>query len=120
MDQLETIYSSLVAESVNRDNMSMKTIAYLGMVYLPFGLIAQVFDIGFFHYPVPKDDHLFGLEWKALGVMIATATVLTGATFLVWMSLKYASVGKKRYLAGRLNRHAGNQSQQEVKPRAVV
>lgn len=70
-----------LAKRATRDSNTMKTLAVLGMLYLPTTLISSIFSTVFFNV----ESNQQGLQtFKVVWVLVVTAVILTLATFALW------------------------------------
>ena len=77
--------SKAIAEETRRDSTSMKTIAGLTMIYLPYTFAATLFSTGFFSFASASSEN-FGVG-KDVWILFVLGTVLMLATGGLWVCL---------------------------------
>ena len=81
VDQLDAANSLELAKSTTADSRTMKTLAALGILYLPTTLVSSIFSTVFFNV----ESNQRGLEaYKTIWILLVTAILLTLATFAMW------------------------------------
>lgn len=84
--QSDAEYTAAIAVDGKRDSIAMKTIAILGIVFLPGTFVATLFSINMFDWGGSNDGETTSLRVsQSIWIYWAITVPLTVLTFLVWM-----------------------------------
>lgn len=86
--QSEAEYTAAIAVDGKRDSIAMKTIAILGIVFLPGTFVATLFSINMFKWGGADSGETSSLTVSpSMWIYWAITVPLTVVTFLVWVFL---------------------------------
>lgn len=84
--QSDAEYTAAIAADAKRDSIAMKTIAVLGIVFLPGTFVATLFSINMFDWGDANGGETKSLTVsRSIWIYWAITVPLTVLTFLVWM-----------------------------------
>jgi hypothetical protein len=95
MTSYDTLTGLRIARDTQRDSVSMKTISWLTMVFLPATFVATFFGMGFFQFHKDSENHshisVAPEWWLYLAVTLPLTAVVLGA-WNGWLWWKERSV----------------------------
>ena len=84
--QSDAQYTAAIAVDGKRDSIAMKTIAILGIVFLPGTFVATLFSIDMFDWGVVDSEETSSLTVsRSMWIYWAITVPLTVLTFLLWV-----------------------------------
>ena len=104
--QNDAEYTAAIAVDGKRDNIAMKTIAILGIVYLPGTFMATLFSINMFNWGGADRGNTSSLAVSPnIWIYWVITVPLTVVTFLIWLlwSRRENIKSSKRLVAYRAN-----------------
>ncbi|KXS94861.1 hypothetical protein AC578_8466 [Pseudocercospora eumusae] len=83
--QFDSIATGQIAQSSSEDSAAMRTISFLGLIFLPGTFISAIFSMSFFNFEPPNDAKT--QEWRMSSkfwIFWVFCIPITGATILMW------------------------------------